>query len=721
MNKLLRIIRRATSASPNEWLVRGKQAIFAAQNLAASSLGRSALPINGHLKSLGRGPEELQKWWSQRGEKWFIQPGWTEQMQRLASDPSSQIPWVLERADLVVAGKMPLFTYPDLDFQGDDRWHRDFILDKTSPRKFHGAVGYLNPDEVGDSKHVWEPNRFAWAIWLGVAYRVTGDAKYANKFAELTTDWFHQNPYPIGINYCSALEIGFRNYAWLWSLDLFSECLAEHPVLLEQILKGIWIGCRHVESNLSYYFAANTHIIGEGFSLFACGAALPEFADSARWRKLGQQILSSESQKQVHQDGMHKELSSVYHIYSTDFFQHAILIGRQTGFELPTTLEATTVRMAKRLAELAPHNHVLPQWNDNDGGRLMWLVPEVSDAAPTLFAAQLVSPELKLISDSIPRRGYSLLMAPQASIADVPSQCDSVEPSRAPASLNKELAELYDSGLVSYANPDGDYVLFRSTPFGYMDCPHSHDAPLGVIVHLGGQPVFVDNGTGSYTQGAERRNQFRLARGKNALLLDGNGPSLPADAFGWEKTVDCELVSVKRSTNGFQVCGGHSGYSVSPSGHVFVQREVLAIAEGVVAIVDRWDTDDKIPLHAEFTLHPSVKLDRTQQLLSTNNDSVTVHFHASSLDGKAVELVENRICYSSNYGHVGETSSLAMYPDVVGCGGMVLIMSRIGMIERTPNNEFVFKDNTCVRLALTDRGVQPLRRDSMTPESALFS
>ena len=80
--------------------------------------------------------------------------------------------------------------------------------------------------------------------------------------------------------------------------------------------------------------------------------------------------------------------------------------------------------------------------------------------------------------------------------------------------------------------------MFRASPFGYLDCPHSHDAALSLILYLAGRPLIVDSGTGSYTQDRELRDAFRGATGKSVLTFDGAGPSRPADCFGWTTTTD---------------------------------------------------------------------------------------------------------------------------------------------------------------------------------------
>lgn len=703
--RILHLARRAISASPAELKTRLQQAVFAAHNFVASQRGGSALSQRGHLRSLKLPNNDVGAWWQLRDRDWFGRLDWQSLLP--ADGAAAGLPWILQQADLVVGDRMPLFSYDDIEFVGKDRWHRDFVLNKTSPRKFYGHVKYLDVEQVGDSKHVWEPNRFGWALWLGIAWSTTSDPTYLNKFVELTEDWFEQNPYPMGINYCSSLEVAFRNYAWLWSLRFFGDQLAkEHPQLLEKIVQGIWIGCHHIEQNLSTYFAPNTHIIGEGFGLFACGAAFPEFAESKHWRETGMSILRDEARKQFHYDGTHRELSSGYHLYSTDFYTHAVLVGRWTGFALPQPLVDVTRRMLVRLADLAQLDLRLPQFNDCDGGRLMSLVPESLDAGPTLMAGEYLFDDLSLVALDQPVRGYPLLTGHVAPHEDATLR------KRAEMPMDRDLHRLYDSGIATYKTWAGDYVALRATPFGYDECAHSHDAALGILATLKGIPVFVDSGIGSYTQSLECRNAYRSATGKNTILVDGDGPSVPKGWFDWKRRTDCELVAVRRFRDGFSARGVHAGFSDCNGRHALVERELILLDAGIVVIVDRWDANEEVSIESRFTINPSLLVDPDQQSIS--HPEQVVYFSASLLNGgEQIEISHNEHPYSSNYGHVSVTKSLSFKAPPSCRGGLVTVFSRIGKIDRTKQDEFRFQDDEIgILLALTQDGVTPRRTES---------
>ena len=706
MNRMFRLARRAAQASPHEWWTRSSQLAFAIRNYVGSRDGGSALSSQGHRRALKTDFDELGGWWANRRTQWFIDSERVAKLRSASTSSASNLPWVLARAEDVLVDRLPLFAHGAIDFTGPDRWHRDFVANKTAPRKFHGFVPYLDHNVVGDSKHVWEPNRFAWAIWLGIAYRITGEAKYADKFRQWTADWFRCNPYPMGINYCSALEVAYRNYAWLWSLSLFSDYLEMQSQLLDDLLRGIWIGSRHIEENLSTYFAPNTHILGEAFGLFAVGAAIPEFRDSARWRKRGLAMLEAETYRQFFQDGMHRELSSCYHIYTSDIYLQAVQIGRESGHRVPAKVEETAKLAARRLAELVPHDLMMPQFNDCDGGRVTSLVPNPLDAGPTLMAAEDIFPNESFLLESTETRGYPLLMTTSDSNA-------SRRPLRRALTsipIDRDLHRIYDSGLASYRSNDGDYALLRASEFGYLDCPHSHDAGLGVILYLNHAPVVVDSGVGAYTQSKACRNTFRSATGKNTILVGGHGPSKPDGWFSWQETTDCELVSVKRFIDGFTARGKHRGFSHAPDCYTFVQREIIMLDFGIIAIVDRWDSDEEIAVESRFTLSPQLELDSEHNML-LSADGTVFHFAGLALgSGEGLESIHNEEPYSADYGLVSKTNAISYRHRSCQRGGIVTFVSRRGPALRIAEGIVIFQQSGfSVRFTTSLKGIKLTR------------
>ncbi|MBI2827568.1 MAG: alginate lyase family protein [Planctomycetia bacterium] len=616
---LMRAILRAAEASPHELRVRGRQIVFSRVNALCAERGRAIFRGDGHLRSLGIQADALTSWVRQRSSSWF---GREDRRRRIChhfdAHPAAAAA-LLERADRILNDEMFILGHGPVPFRGDDRWRRDQISVMASPPEFYGRIRYLDCARVGDSKLVWEPNRFAWAWWLGAVHSITGKPSYSEKFSELTLDWFEKNPYPLGINYCSALEMGLRAYAWVWALELFRDAGVADDAFA-RLIQGIWTSCRHVENNLSYYFAPNTHLLGEGFALFGCGSLVPEFKESPRWRHVGAAILAQEATRQFHRDGTHRELSTCYHLYATDFYVQAVLIARQTGFGLPPAVAMAAQQAAARLGELVAADGILPPLNDCDSGRLDWFNVDPLDAAPTLQAARALWPDLPL--PRVPDRGngYHVWMAP-ATACEKPCEAatdgyarsagqQGLSVSAGPSHMAVDAPrnqQRYDSGIVTYRNAEGDYALFRCGPFGYMDCGHSHDAQTSLILYLAGQPVIVDCGTGAYTRSRAIRDSFRGALSKNVLTLAGCEPSAADDWFHWQRKTEATLTEVRHTESSFQCAGFHDGFQPALGFSARVARSV-EIDDCVALVVDTWNTANPVTARLAWTLDPGLQV-----------------------------------------------------------------------------------------------------------------
>ena len=131
------------------------------------------------------------------------------------------------QADDIVFGRISYVThrfdllgYRDLDYGADIDWHLDVVHGKRAPRQSWFKVKYLDFDQVGDSKITWELNRHQHFVTLAKAYWLTGNEKFVQEIFAQWKQWQQENPYPVGINWASSLEVGFPQLGM--DLDFFS-------------------------------------------------------------------------------------------------------------------------------------------------------------------------------------------------------------------------------------------------------------------------------------------------------------------------------------------------------------------------------------------------------------------------------------------------------------------------------------------------------------------
>src|SRR6266568_1854976 len=133
---------------------------------------------------------------------------------------------IVERAQRVCEHCFDLLGYENLNYGAVIDWHSDLVHKKRAPLKPWFQVPYLEFDEVGDSKVTWELNRHQHFVTLAKAYRLTGEDRFARELFDQWRHWHAENPYPIGINWASSLEVAFRSLSWIWTYFLLGDCSA---------------------------------------------------------------------------------------------------------------------------------------------------------------------------------------------------------------------------------------------------------------------------------------------------------------------------------------------------------------------------------------------------------------------------------------------------------------------------------------------------------------
>lgn len=265
-------------------------------------------------------------------------------------------PYSVKQAEKICRHRFDLLGYKDLDYGTPIDWHFDPVHNKRAPRKPWHQIPFLDFDRIGDHKVIWELNRHQHLVTLA-------QAGFRDELLAQWTDWQRENPYPIGINWASTLEVAFRALSWLWVRHLIGDF---HPDLMPALHLHGW----YIERFLSTYFSPNTHLLGEAVALFAVGTACPQIADAPRWQARGWKILLQQAEAQVRPDGFHFEQSVYYHVYALDFFEFARILAMKNGIAIPESFDRTIARMRDALAAISQAGRP-PNFGDDDGGHVI--------------------------------------------------------------------------------------------------------------------------------------------------------------------------------------------------------------------------------------------------------------------------------------------------------------------------------------------------------------
>ena len=460
---------------------------------------------------------------------------------------------VITRAQKICAHRFDLLGYKNLDYGMKIDWHLDPVHGKRGPQKPWYQIRYLDFAEVGDVKVTWELNRHQHLVTLAKAYVISQDERFLREVTAQWYDWSEQNPYPIGVNWASSLEVAFRALSWLWVKHLLAGALSAQ--FKNDLTKALAVSGRHIERYLSTFFSPNTHLLGEGIGLFFLGVLCPELSSATRWRRLGWKIVLEESERQVFPDGMHFEQSAYYHVYALDFFLHAALLAARNDIPLPQHFERTVERMLDALLLIAQVG-VVPGFGDDDGGRVFDGTRNRSEHLldPLATGAVLFGRgDFKAAAGNL-REETAWLLGTEGV-----ARLDEI----APSANAVRSAALADSGLYAMASqqPEAAQLLIDAGPQGALAAGHGHADALSIQLGKSGQMLLLDPGTGEYAGPTNTRNNLRGTAAHNTLQVDGQSQSAPMRPFSWDRLTKTVVQTWVQGQHFDLFAGSHDGYS----------------------------------------------------------------------------------------------------------------------------------------------------------------
>ena len=485
---------------------------------------------------------------------------------------------IIQRAERISEHRFDLLGYEGIDYGAEIDWHFDRVHGKRAPLKPWFEIRYLDFAEVGDSKITWELNRHQHLVTLAKAYRLTGDQNFAAELFRQWEHWHAKNPYPIGINWASSLEVAFRSLSWIWVYFLLADSPALPMAFRRSWLRSLAVSGRHIEKYLSTYFSPNTHLLGEAVALFFIGMLCPEISSAERWQKRGWEIILQQAARQIREDGWHFEQSTYYHVYALDFFLHSAVLASLNQIPLPPEFDSGMRRMLEALATLARPGAV-PRLGDDDGGRLF--DPSRNRAEhlldPLATGAILYQRgDFKKIAGG--PREETLWLLGEAGIEEFENL------PQAPVSEDSFAFPTTGLYLMAGLNRRSQFVI-DAGPQGADSAGHGHADALSLTATVNGQEVLIDPGTFQYVGDGSGRDRFRGTRAHNTLLIAGRDQADPKGPFSWQRLPKIQAEGWISGKTFDLFVGSHDGYRRLPS-PVFHRRFVFALKSGFCLVRD---------------------------------------------------------------------------------------------------------------------------------------
>ena len=513
--------------------------------------------------------------------------------------PIASIKYPLFESNIWVFGK--IFDYGIEPIN----WHKDIFSGKEFSLEFAKSMS-IRKDAHLSAKNVWEINRLEFLPHVAINYTTTGEEKYLNQFVRIVTSWYTANPYLLGINWYSNIEVNIRLINWFlcWEILKVDEIVKKNNVFKEFVdsilLPVIYQHCKYSYSNPSKFSSANNHLISEYSGLFIAVSKW-KFKESGRWLKYSKKGLEIEIRKQ-HSNGVNKEEAAEYIQFITDFFLLPYIVGENTKNPLSNDYLNSLEEIFEYIYEFTDINTNFPKYGDEDDGKVICLTIDenFNNFKSLMTSAAIIFKDSRFKSKSL---GF-----------DLKNELLFGEKGR---NIFNEIVSVQCEQVSKFYLPEGHFIFrkqkedreiylhFDAAPLGYLSiAAHGHADALSFLMQVNGYPIFVDSGTYSYHVSKQWREYFVSTMAHNTVCVDGKNQATQAGDTMWLNHYKCTVLEIQELNKIETVKATHTGYkNISHTRTV----EFIKYEDAFIITDDIINNDGKIhDINVLFHLHPDI-------------------------------------------------------------------------------------------------------------------
>jgi len=424
-----------------------------------------------------------------------------------------------------------------------------------------GTLRFLNCEEsVGfppqwdghELPKLWQYNlhyfEWLWALDYGDARSVVLDWIEKHPAQKAAVGW---EPYPTSLrlmNWCAVFWGRFRR-----------QVEADHA-FLAKLWSSVFHQVHWLTRRLETHLLGN-HYLENGAALAFVGSCF-KGEQASRWFEKGCRILAEQIPEQVLPDGMHFELSPMYHCRVMYVLAMLMATCNQRLMEL---VEQPLGRMVKALDCLC----------HPDGG-----IALLNDGA---FGIYNEPNDLRSFCSELPGIASHL------------------------SSMTDGCFALPDAGYYGWRDGEGNYLICDFGRIGPDYIPaHAHADIFNFELSLSGQRVIVDTGVHDY-EISEARRYCRSTAAHNTVEIDGQDQCEMWGAFRVARRGYPQEVAWQPTTTGFALSGWHNGYR-RLRGRPVHHRMIECDGVHGLTVTDRITSSRAVKAISRLHLHPSCRV-----------------------------------------------------------------------------------------------------------------
>jgi hypothetical protein len=442
-------------------------------------------------------------------------------------------------------------------------WHSDFKSGFRWPKgKFYKDYVIIDLTNNADVKVPWELSRSHHFLWLGQAYLLTKDEKYAEGYVKQINWWIDDNPVMRSINWTCAMDVSIRAVNWLYALNMFINSELITNAVAKKITKSLYEHAYFIYNNLEKYFPySGNHYASNIVGLIYLGLFFNKNTFGKKWLSFALKEYFREIRVQVLPSGVHFEKSISYHRLVTEFFFYTQIVLENNDVYIPLDIRARIEKMLCFIKYYTKPDGTAPMIGDDDDGRFLPFIKRPFNDHRYLLCIATIKHKKPLLKkyaqDYFCDSFFILGKRSKFDFASIPDTKKTLSSKSFP-----------DAGFLVIRHKEHYMFINNSGAAMYPDLAktaggHTHADMLSFELAVGQTTFLVDPGTYKYTSSPAERNLFRSTKMHNTLCVDGKNQHQITEKNMFKLMAHARPVlffhQSTKNTDVFQ--GSHDGYT----------------------------------------------------------------------------------------------------------------------------------------------------------------
>ena len=526
---------------------------------------------------------------------------------------------IIEQANEAISHKFVLLG-SSLTEMNQINWHADFKTGHIWPKGVYYQKQRKASAPCSDIKVPWELSRCHHLLWLGEAYVMTEEDKFAKEIVDEIDDWIRENPLMYSVNWTCTMDVAIRAVNWLYAVAMILESSEVSDSFIERYYKCLyqhgWFIYNNLEKSVPY---SNNHLFSDYSGLIYLALLFGNTKCGKKWKKYVIPEFYEEIRRQILPSGVQYERSVSYHRLMTELASYPCYLLKRTGHYIPVDIEYRVRSMYSFIATYTKDNGCAPLIEDNDDGRFLPFMRRDFRRHDYLLDPESV--ENRLITKGVPLYRYE-------------KATSRLYKDAGHAIIRKGEAYLFvtNGGFSKYENDSKEQGT------------HTHNDRLSFELSLGIDDIIVDPGSYVYTSDPEKCNEFHSTRKHNTVVVDGEEQNELSKDNVFLLRKNSLTTSFEFETDG--VCsGGYRTLKQSMSHN----REFCLKGDELIVKDKLEKSGGEHNAELSFHLSPDVTVQATHDrvLIESESYSVTMIF---IMKGSCLHITVEEDTYSPSYG-----------------------------------------------------------------------